>query len=295
VKETNETGKIGFFKRIKIALIDLEEYLLFIPENFSKALGFIFKMTLILAIILTVSEVLNLYIRYGSLGNCIDKVIPDFTYSGKELKPVNENDKDNEIIKLIDNFIKSSGVPIASFSKADIVNKVNSLPKSSYVLGTIFYGLFNMIDLIFYWLLTAMLIVLLAILLLSFSKIKMKFSITYALSIYASTLSIILTVAYSILNTCFGVYIDIFDYVFIIIAYIYISAVILMIKSELIKQQIELIRITKVQKEVKKELEEQNKEDSKKKEKEKENDEKNKEEKEEKENVPNDEPNGSEI
>ena len=116
MKETNETGKIGFFKRIKIALIDLEEYLLFIPENFSKALGFIFKMTLILAIILTVSEVLNLYIRYGSLGNCIDKVIPDFTYSGKELKPVNENDKDNEIIKLIDNFIKSSGVPIASFS-----------------------------------------------------------------------------------------------------------------------------------------------------------------------------------
>lgn len=133
MNEVNDTRKMSFFRRIKISLIDLEDYLLFIPENFSKVLSFVLKMTLLLTIILTASEVINIYVKYGSLGNCIDKVIPDFTYSNNELKPVNEKDKDNQVIILIDNFIKSSSIPIGDFSKADIVNKINMLPKSSYI------------------------------------------------------------------------------------------------------------------------------------------------------------------
>ena len=83
----------------------------------------------------------------------------------------------------------------------------------------------------------------------------MKYSKLFTLSIYASTLSIILTVIYTMLNAFCGVYIEMFDYLSILIAYIYITAVIYMIRSDLIKQQIELIRIANVQAEEKERLE----------------------------------------
>ena len=64
---TNNLEKIGFLRRLKIAIIDLEDYLLFIPEKFRKAAGFVFKMSLILAIILTGFEIGNIIVKYGSL------------------------------------------------------------------------------------------------------------------------------------------------------------------------------------------------------------------------------------
>lgn len=232
-------------------------------------------------------------------GNLIDKEIPDFTYTNSELKVTDEKNKNSQEILLLQDLINSAGIPIGDFTKADLVNDINNIPKESYIVGGIFYMIINMLDIFLYWFMTALLLVVLAYLLLFFSKIKIKFRAIYSLSLYASTLSIVLTVIYAILNTCFGIYIDIFDYIFIIIAYIYISAVILMIKSELIKQQIELIRIVNIQKEVNKEMEEKQELDRKKKDN-KEEDKKKSEKKEEKEKkeaeneVP-DEPDGSEI
>ena len=239
-------------------------------------------------------------------GNLIDKELPDFTYTNSELKVTDEENKNSQEILLLQDLINSAGIPIGDFTKADLVNNINNIPKESYIMGTVFYMIINMLDIFLYWFMTALLLVVLAYLLLFFSRIKIKFRAIYSLSLYASTLSIILTVIYAILNTCFGIYIDIFDYIFIIIAYIYISAVILMIKSELIKQQIELIRIVNVQKEVKKEMEEKQELDRKKKEEKDKDKEKNKENKKDSENneekdkketeneVP-DEPDGSEI
>ena len=239
-------------------------------------------------------------------GNLIDKELPDFTYTNSELKVTDEENKNSQEILLLQDLINSAGIPIGDFTKADLVNNINNIPKESYIMGTVFYMIINMLDIFLYWFMTALLLVVLAYLLLFFSRIKIKFRAIYSLSLYASTLSIILTVIYAILNTCFGIYIDIFDYIFIIIAYIYISAVILMIKSELIKQQIELIRIVNVQKEVKKEMKEKQELDRKKKEEKDKDKEKNKEDKKdsenneekdkkETENGVSDEPDGSEI
>ena len=122
----------------------------------------------------------------------------------------------------------------------------------------------------------------------------MKFSKLYAMSIYASTLSMILTVFYNILTNHFNINIDSFEFLSMLIAYIYITAVIYMIRSDLIKQQLELIQIAKVQAKVKEQMDkekEEKKEQEDKKEKEKDND---------KEEKPvdvdtNDEPDGSEI
>ena len=131
----------------------------------------------------------------------------------------------------------------------------------------------------------------------------MKYSKLFTLSIYASTLSVILTVIYTMLNAFAGVYIDMFDYLSILIAYIYITAVIYMIRSDLIKQQIELIRIATVQAEEKERLERE-KEKEREQEQEQEDDEPedagkdSKEEEEKKESsddIGDDEPDGSEI
>ena len=105
------------------------------------------------------------------------------------------------------------------------------------------------------WLMVAVLTSFIGWIDLVFLKIKMKYSKLFTLSIYASTLSVILTVIYTMLNAFAGVYIDMFDYLSILIAYIYITAVIYMIRSDLIKQQIELIRIATIQAEEKERLE----------------------------------------
>lgn len=288
--------KLSLFKRLKIALIDLEDYMLLLPEKISKTIGFVFIMSLILACLLTGSEVINIFAKYGSFSNCIAETLPDFSYTDGKLTVSDSKVLDAEMVKEIENILKSSEIEIENFDKQAIVNVLNELPAQSYALGVVGYAIFNMLDIFFYWLMTALLIVVLAYLLLSFSRIKMKFRATYTISIYASTLSIILTVLYTILNTCFGIYIDIFDYIFILIAYIYVSAVILLIKSELIKQQMELIKIVKVQKEVKEELnlDRERKKKDKEDEKKEENKKEKSSEKEKQEEIP-DEPDGSEI
>ncbi len=299
----NGVKKLSLFRRIRIAIIDLEHYIVFIPEKLKTALFYALKLSLILAIITIFSEAANIFIRYGSLGNYVDSVLPNFKYSDKKIVLENEKDKDKMDVEYFEYSINtaanSAKIEIKDFTKQDVVNEINKLSISTQVIFAITYTILNMVDIFIGWLSTALIIVILAIILLSFSRIKMRFSAVYSLSIYASTLSMILTVIYGILNRCFGIYIDIFDYIFIIIAYIYISAVILMIKSELIKQQMELIRIVNVQKEVNKEMEEKQKEEKEKDKKEgkeqKENEGKDKKEKKEEEKDIPSEPDGSEI
>ena len=138
-------------------------------------------------------------------------------------------------------------------------------------------------------------------LVLSFSRLKMRYSKLFALSIYASTLTTVISVIYILLNSFFGIYIEVFDYLSMLIAYIYITAVIYMIKSDLIKQQMELIRIATVQAKVKEQLKEEDNKDTEEKEKKDNKDNKDnkdgdkKEEKKKDNEVLNDEPDGSEI
>lgn len=114
---------------------------------------------------------------------------------------------------------------------------------------------------------------------------------TFVLSIYALTLSIILSTIYSVVYSLTGFVIEYFDIMYLLVSYIYIIAAILIIKSDLIKQQMELQKIYKVEKEVKKELEEQREN----KEKDEKEDEKKDKEETEDEPMINREPDGSEI
>ncbi len=295
--------RIGFFKRIKMSIFGLENYIEFTAEKTGKAILFMFILAFLFVIIIVASNIVYLYATYGSPVNYLNDTLPDFKIENSTVVIENE-DSQNEEQKIIADTIKQmestySGIfDNQNISKQDIINYANENERSVIISMSSFIFISEYADLLLLWLTTATLTSLIGLIVLRFSRIKMKYSKLFALSIYASTLSMVLTVIYSIANSFFNVYIDIFEYLSMLISYIYITAVIYMIKSDLIRQQVELIRIAAIQKNKSEEKEEEQEENQEKdekddKDKEEKNGEENTKEKDEKDDL--DEPDGSEI
>lgn len=306
-----KTKKIGFFKRLKMAIFELENYIQFISEKSGKAIFYSLKLVIILSFIIVAANAIFVYAKYNNPTNYLDNIVPNFVYQNSKL----EIDKDDlatdekkstaEVMKQLSPSIKEifSG---QTYSKTDLMQYVQENERNIVIIGVAVVFIEGIFDLFIFWIMIAILTSFIGWIVLKFLRIKMKYSRLYALSTYASTLSIILTVIYTMLNTFFGVYIDVFDYLSMLISYIYITAVIYMIKSDLIKQQLELIRIATVQAQVKEQLDKEKEEEEKRKKQEepqgeKENgsdegsDKKEKEKSDGENNVYDDEPDGSEI
>ena len=255
-----KTKKIGFFKRFKMAIFELENYIEFINEKVSKSLMFILKLAVILSLIMAISNAIYVYAKYNSPDNYLSEVIPEFTYENSELK-IDENETKSDEKKQIAQVMKQVVPSVTNilgngtYTKADLIHYVQENQKTIVGFGVTAIFIENILDMYIMWLMVAILTSFIGWIALVFLRIKMKYSKLFTLSIYASTLSVILTVIYTMLNAFAGVYIDMFDYLSILIAYIYITAVIYMIRSDLIKQQIELIRIATIQAEEKERLE----------------------------------------
>lgn len=302
-----KTKKIGFFKRFKMAIFELENYIDFINEKVSKSLMFSLKLVVILSLIMAISNAIYVYAKYNSPDNYLSEVIPEFTYENSELK-IDENETKSDEKKQIAQVMKQVVPSVTNilgngtYTKADLIHYVQENQKTIVGFGVTAIFIENILDMYIMWLMVAILTSFIGWIALVFLRIKMKYSKLFTLSIYASTLSVILTVIYTMLNAFAGVYIDMFDYLSILIAYIYITAVIYMIRSDLIKQQIELIRIATVQAEEKERLERE-KEKEREQEQEQEDDEpedagkdsKEEEKKESSDDIGDDEPDGSEI
>jgi len=86
--------------------------------------------------------------------------------------------------------------------------------------------------------------------------IKIKFSASFNMGIYALTLPIILNLIYIVVNSFTGFYVKYFQWMYTTISYIYMIVAILIIKTDLISRQIELMKIVEEQEKVRKELEE---------------------------------------
>lgn len=301
-----KTKKIGFFKRFKMAIFELENYIDFLNEKLSKSLIFSLKLVILLSFIMAVSNIIFVYAKYNSPDNYLNEVIPEFIYEKSELK-IDENETKSDEKKQMAQIMKQVVPSITNilgdgtYTKADLIHYVQDNQKTIVGFGVTAIFIENILDLYIMWLMVAVLTSFIGWIDLVFLKIKMKYSKLFTLSIYASTLSVILTVIYTMLNAFAGVYIDMFDYLSILIAYIYITAVIYMIRSDLIKQQIELIRIATIQAEEKERLERE-KEKEREQEREDEPDDAGRDSKEEKEkkkesndDIGDDEPDGSEI
>lgn len=290
--------RIGFFKRFKMAIFELENYTEFVYEKLSKAIGFCFKMTMLLSLLVAVGCILFIYAKFDSPAKYVDYIIPEFTYNNGDMIIDEEDAKKDEKKFAADVMHKldltyDEILQNGNYDKNDLINYVSSNERNIVIIAMIAIFIENVIDTFTFWLIMGLLTSFIGWVVFKFSRIKMKYSKLYALSLYASTLSIMLTVIYTMLNMFFAIYIELFDYLSMLIAYIYITAVIYIIKSELIKQQFELIAIANAQSQIKEQLDKEEEKTEEKENKEKD-DSKNNTESNEKKDL-DDEPDGSEI
>lgn len=81
-----EVKKIGFFKRIKISIFNLEQYKIFTKESFSKAFKYLLLLVVIVSIILGAVSAFGVSKEIGKLISYIKTDLPDFTYNDGKLQ-----------------------------------------------------------------------------------------------------------------------------------------------------------------------------------------------------------------
>lgn len=100
-----EEKKIGFFKRLKIAIFNLEDYKIFVNERFSKALKYIFTLIAIVTLILSISTTISFRQEFDKLVSYVRNDFPDFTYEDETLsvgEVVNAYDEEYDAKLIVD-------------------------------------------------------------------------------------------------------------------------------------------------------------------------------------------------
>ena len=152
--------------------------------------------------------------------------------------------------------IQYSDYNIENMSKEEILDTINSPIITFYSAIAVF--IVEFIQYFIYILLNAIVLAVMGQLLAIILRMKIKFSETYKMGIYALTLPTLLELIYIIVNNTTGFVIQYFSWMYTTISYIYICVAIIIIKTDFINMQKELIRIKlEEQKEEKEILEEQ--------------------------------------
>ena len=127
MEQLKKEKKIGFFKRLKLAIFNLEDYGIFLGEKFSKAFKFLLVLVLIFALAGSFAE------NY-TLSNTVNKYIademPDFTYNDGVLKAsehVNAYDHDYHFRLLVNTDDNVTEETIKSYEKEVGLNDLSVL------------------------------------------------------------------------------------------------------------------------------------------------------------------------
>ena len=83
--KNNETIKMGFWKRLKISIFNVENYDMFAVEKISKALGYFIKLIIIFSLIVSIGLTYKFSQIYTTTTNILKDQIPDFQYSEGKL------------------------------------------------------------------------------------------------------------------------------------------------------------------------------------------------------------------
>lgn len=82
----NSQGKIGFFKRIKIAVFKLEEYGVFLGERVTKSFKYFFLLILLVTAATVIAGTYDFYKMVNTGINYVKNEMPDFSYSDGNIK-----------------------------------------------------------------------------------------------------------------------------------------------------------------------------------------------------------------
>lgn len=82
----NSQEKIGFFKRMKIAVFKLEEYGVFLGEKLSKSFKYFFLLILLLTVVMVASGCYDFYKMLNKGISYINNELPEFSYNDGIMK-----------------------------------------------------------------------------------------------------------------------------------------------------------------------------------------------------------------
>lgn len=113
-----ETKKIGFFKRIKFSIFNLENYKIFAEEKFSKALKYFLLLVVIATLILSIASTVQLVNEVSKLINYIESDFPEFSLTDGTLEVegnVNAYDSEYDARLIVDTSEEVSDEALASY------------------------------------------------------------------------------------------------------------------------------------------------------------------------------------
>ena len=182
--------------------------------------------------------------------------------------------KDKVIVKAIEtnqkieysykDILSSLNINQERLNKQDILNYLTgSGAISIYVMFFVLMIAYIFIIYLISVLVDTLLIAVLGNITVLFTKLKLKFSAIYNMSVYALTLPILLNACYIFINSLTGFEMSYFQIMYTSIAYVYLVAAIFMIRLDFEKKQTELIKIMEEQEKVKQEMKEQKQEEKK--------------------------------
>ena len=205
--------KLTFFNRFRMAIVNLEDYDLFIIENPKTAFIYFAKLILLFSLIASVGIT--------------------YKFANVDLSSIQQIQEmlTQEVIDYINNVPKEN-IVITFF----IVSTI-------YLFIT--YYIMSLID--------VFLLSILGMITAKFARIRIKYMPLISLCIYALTLSITLNAIYILINCFSGFEIKYFQIMYNLISYIYVITAIFIIKSEIIKQETELAKIALEQEKIKEE------------------------------------------
>ncbi len=290
-----ETAKIGFWRRIKKAILNFDEYEKFITENISKAFGYFFKLITIFSLIVTIALVYKMNTETEKVVNTVEKEFPNFLIKNNELqmeteenfehyfedlgfnviigKNINETNDykncllllKNKIVLKYDGYsqeITYENAEMNNISKQSIIDKYESKDKKvlySTVSIIMFVASFVVYTIVF--LIDIITLTIMGLIINIIIRTTFKFKQIFKISVYAMTLPVILYLAYIVANIIWGTTIKYFEIGYNAISYIYLITVLLMMKSDIIKNTQELQKVLDEQKKVREELQREKQEE----------------------------------
>ena len=139
------TEEITFFKRIKIAIFELENYGNFLLEGLAPAIKYFFMLLLIASILISLFSTYNFSKMINKLSTYIQNELPNFTYENGVLKFDNNVDAYDDEYNL--NFFVNTSDNV---TENDITEYKNSISEQGIILlqnkVIIKYGTNNEID-----------------------------------------------------------------------------------------------------------------------------------------------------
>lgn len=298
--------KVGFFRKMKKAIFNFEEYNKFAQEKISKTFGYLFKIIIIITIIISSITTYTTYKIFENIIEIFKNEAPYFSIENGILKIENDQkfkyiDEDNYFGIIIDPtkddmeeieysegiaFLKEK-IYVKANNQTTVVNYSNIIEndfnkydvesiltnKNLVVVYTILGIILFITNFVVYtceFLLNTLLLSVIGLLTNQIAKTKLNYGKIFRISVYSLTLPIILLMIYSIITILTNFTIKYFDIAYDAISYIYVMTAIFMMKSEGIKNKQEIEQtVRKEDKSEEKKTDEQKKKDKSKEEKDK--------------------------